>query len=404
MTKYLRCASGLLTLLICVSVQAQFYTVDFVNLNIDTLYKSKDPFAYRSDSVDFDAAMMVQARAKGTCSDFAERSPSSRFLIAKLGRKLTASNYCQKKIAKNEEKKFSVYAKKEANTGDFPSLNLTDSLFLELIKKRLNICMPLAYIHYTSAYGYRKDPFEKCSRFHDGIDMQVKQEFTYCMLPGRVVKVKYGNTGYGNHVIIEHGRLRTLYGHLEEIFVKEGTEIDAGTVIGLTGKSGRSTCYHLHLALHKLDSKGQWISVDPQPFIETLNGYINELGEKLRQLRGMDYPHPEEDKPLTIANLYGEIQRQGLKFPKIVLAQALLESGNLTSRLAREQNNLFGLRLRNGRYASFDHWSESVTAYRDWVQYKHRPKEDYYKFLSRIRYAADSYSYINKVKRILKGL
>ena len=97
MTKYLRCGSGLFTLLICVSVQAQFYTVSFVNPSIDTLYKSKDPFAHRSDSVDFDAAMMVQARAKGTCSDFAERSPSSRFLIAKLGRKLTASNYCQKK-------------------------------------------------------------------------------------------------------------------------------------------------------------------------------------------------------------------------------------------------------------------------------------------------------------------
>ena len=45
MTKYLRCASGLFTLLICVSVQAQFYTVSFVNPNIDTLYKSKDPYA-----------------------------------------------------------------------------------------------------------------------------------------------------------------------------------------------------------------------------------------------------------------------------------------------------------------------------------------------------------------------
>lgn len=403
MTKYLRCAFGLLTLLICASVQAQFYTVDFVNPNIDTLYKSKDPFAYRSDSMDFDAAMMVQARAKGTCSDFAERSPSSRFLIAKLGRKLTASNYCQKKIAKNAEKKFLRPFSKVPQTVDFPSLNLTDSLFLGLIRKRLNVCMPLDYIYYTSDYGYRKDPFEKCSRFHDGIDMRGKHELTYCMLPGRVVKVRYGNTGYGNHVIVEHGRLRTLYGHLEKVFVKEGMETDAGTIIGLTGKSGRSTGYHLHLALHKLDSKGQWVSVNPQPFIETLNDYINELGEKLRRLQGTDSPSPIETRPLTIDNLYDEIQRQGLKFPKIVLAQALLESSNLTSRLAREQNNLFGLRLRNGRYASFDHWSESVTAYRDWVQYKHRPKEDYYKFLSRIRYASCT-SYIYNVKRIVKGL
>jgi len=384
MTKYLRCASGLLTLLICVSVQAQFYTVDFVNPNIDTLYKSKDPFAHRSDSVDL--------------------SPSSRFLIAKLGRKLTASNYRPKKNAENAEKKFSRPASKESKMVGFPSLNLTDSLFLELIKKRLNVCMPLDYIHYTSTYGYRKDPFEKCSRFHDGIDMRGKHELTYCMLPGRVVKVRYSNTGYGNHVIIEHGRLRTLYGHLEEVYVKEGMETEAGTVIGLTGKSGKSTGYHLHLALHKLDSKGQWVSVNPQPFIETLNDYINELNEVLRKLQGKDALSSVAGRPLTIANLYDEIQRQGLKFPKIVLAQALLESGHFSSRLAQEQNNLFGLRLRNGSYASFGHWSESVAAYRDWVQYKHRPKEDYYQFLCRIRYAADGYTYINKVKRIVKGL
>ena len=333
MTKYLRCASGLLTLLICVSVQAQFYTVDFVNPNIDTLYKSKDPFAHRSDSVDL--------------------SPSSRFLIAKLGRKLTASNYRPKKNAENAEKKFSRPASKESKMVGFPSLNLTDSLFLELIKKRLNVCMPLDYIHYTSTYGYRKDPFEKCSRFHDGIDMRGKHELTYCMLPGRVVKVRYSNTGYGNHVIIEHGRLRTLYGHLEEVYVKEGMETEAGTVIGLTGKSGKSTGYHLHLALHKLDSKGQWVSVNPQPFIETLNDYINELNEVLRKLQGKDALSSVAGRPLTIANLYDEIQRQGLKFPKIVLAQALLESGHFSSRLAQEQNNLFGLRLRNGSYASF---------------------------------------------------
>lgn len=367
MTKYLRCASGLLTLLICVSVQAQFYTVSFVNPNIDTLYKSKDPYA-------------------------------------KLGRNPPDSNYGTKKSVENASENIPLQASKASKMLKFEPLTLTDSLFIELIKKRLNICLPLDYISYSSSYGYRKDPFERCRKFHDGIDMRCKHELAYCMLPGKVVKVKLSKTGYGNHVIVEHGRLRTLYGHLEEVYVREGTEIDAGTVFGLTGSSGRSTGYHLHLALHKLDGRGQWTSVNPQPFIETLNDYINELGEGLRRLQGIESPTPiKEAKPLTIANLYEEIRRQGLKFPKIVLAQALLESGNFSSRLAREQNNLFGLRLRNGSYASFDHWSESVTAYRDWVQYKHRPKEDYYVFLSRIRYATMK-GYIYKVKEIVRQL
>lgn len=90
------------------------------------------------------------------------------------------------------------------------------------------------------------------------------------------------------------------------------------------------------------------------------------------------------------------------QIPEIVLAQAILETGTFKSRLCREGNNLFGLRHSKGYY-TFNHWEESVIAYRDWVQYKHRDGEGYYTFLKRIGYASAK-DYIYKVRKIADRL
>lgn len=87
--------------------------------------------------------------------------------------------------------------------------------------------------------------------------------------------------------------------------------------------------------------------------------------------------------------------------PEIVYAQAVLETGYFKSDLCINGNNLFGLyNSRKKRYYTFDHWTESVEAYIDFVQYKYKPPNDYYQFLDNIEYAEDPY-YINKLKRIV---
>ena len=43
---------------------------------------------------------------------------------------------------------------------------------------------------------------------------------------------------------------------------------------------------------------------------------------------------------LTIPNLYTEIKRNGILYPKVVLAQAILETGWFTSPLCRDRHNL----------------------------------------------------------------
>lgn len=95
-----------------------------------------------------------------------------------------------------------------------------------------------------------------------------------------------------------------------------------------------------------------------------------------------------------------------VKHPKIVQAQAILETGNFTSEGCLVDNNLFGLYdSKRQKYYSFDHWISSVEAYVSMVQYKYKggndkPPNDYYKFLSDIGYAKDP-DYINKLKGIV---
>ena len=90
-----------------------------------------------------------------------------------------------------------------------------------------------------------------------------------------------------------------------------------------------------------------------------------------------------------------------VEYPNIVYAQAILETGHFKSKVYREYNNLFGLyNSRTKNYYKFDHWSESVIAYLDFIQNKYKPPNDYYKSLSDIGYAEDP-EYINKLKRIV---
>ncbi|HTF25519.1 MAG TPA: M23 family metallopeptidase [Candidatus Limnocylindria bacterium] len=54
----------------------------------------------------------------------------------------------------------------------------------------------------------------------------------------------------GNTVVVDHGLgIYTLYGHLSEIDAKVGDDLEAGTVLGKVGATGRVTGAHLHWGL-----------------------------------------------------------------------------------------------------------------------------------------------------------
>lgn len=106
---------------------------------------------------------------------------------------------------------------------------------------------------------------------------------------------------------------------------------------------------------------------------------------------------------LTIPNLYKEIIRNGILYPKIVLAQAILETGWFRSSVCRNKHNLFGLtNPRTGKYYEFNHWTESVRTYYTKVQYKYKGG-DYLLWLDKIGYAEDP-KYIIAVENVMRGL
>jgi len=104
---------------------------------------------------------------------------------------------------------------------------------------------------------------------------------------------------------------------------------------------------------------------------------------------------------LTIPNLYQEIIRNGIQHPRIVLAQAILETGWFRSPLCRNRHNLFGLtNPKTGKYNEFSHWTESVRAYYTKVQYKYKGG-NYLLWLQNIGYAEDP-RYVSEVIKVLK--
>lgn len=101
----------------------------------------------------------------------------------------------------------------------------------------------------TSEFGYRQNPTGAGSEGHTGLDMGVPLGTEVrAVKDGKVLFVRYKQTGYGYHVAIDHGGgMVTLYGHCSEILVTEGQTVTAGQVIARSGSTGRSTGPHLHL-------------------------------------------------------------------------------------------------------------------------------------------------------------
>ena len=121
-----------------------------------------------------------------------------------------------------------------------------------------------------------------------------------------------------------------------------------------------------------------------------------ELQKKTDDITKSENNLPE----LTIPNLYKEIIRNGILYPKIVLAQAILETGWFRSSVCLNKHNLFGLtNPRTGKYYEFNHWTESVRAYYTKVQYKYKGG-NYLLWLDKIGYAEDP-NYIMAIISIL---
>lgn len=97
-------------------------------------------------------------------------------------------------------------------------------------------------------FGRITQPFRS---YHPGLDIANHDGGAILAADsGTVVVSGWTNSGYGNHVIIDHGNgYQTLYGHLSVISVVSGQRVSRGSTIGQMGSTGRSTGTHLHFEI-----------------------------------------------------------------------------------------------------------------------------------------------------------
>lgn len=107
-------------------------------------------------------------------------------------------------------------------------------------------------IKYLSGFGMRIHPIHKIPKMHYGLDFTAnKGTIVRATGDGKIASIKKDRSGYGNHVIIDHGYgYETLYGHMDRMDVRVGQKVKKGEAIGIVGSTGTSTAPHLHYEVH----------------------------------------------------------------------------------------------------------------------------------------------------------
>lgn len=140
------------------------------------------------------------------------------------------------------------------------SKSLDEVLALSLEKEKLLEAIPAIQpvsnedlTRMASGYGWRTDPFTKARKFHYGMDFTAPRGTpVYATGNGTVTRADNNATGYGNHIVIDHGfGYESLYAHLYRYNVKRGEKVKRGDLIGFVGSTGRSEAPHLHYEVFK---------------------------------------------------------------------------------------------------------------------------------------------------------
>ncbi|HEX2944738.1 MAG TPA: peptidoglycan DD-metalloendopeptidase family protein [Clostridia bacterium] len=153
----------------------------------------------------------------------------------------------------------SVYSRTGLPVADLSAAEAKISSFMETVPT-----LWPAFGHITDEFGYRKDPFTRRTKYHEGIDIGSDYGNSIKAAAGGTVTFAQYTRGTGRTVIINHGRgISTVYGHASKILVKEGQKVSKGDVIARVGSSGRSTGPHLHFQVMLYGTP-----VNPLPYLD----------------------------------------------------------------------------------------------------------------------------------------
>ena len=128
-------------------------------------------------------------------------------------------------------------------------LNVVESALMRdrVQAKLLPTSQPVSVGYNASSFGWRFDPFNGRSTFHEGIDFAAPSGTPIAAAAGGVVVTAEYHQQFGNMLEVDHGNgIVSRYAHASRLLVRTGDIVRRGQHIAHVGSTGRSTGAHLH--------------------------------------------------------------------------------------------------------------------------------------------------------------
>jgi murein DD-endopeptidase MepM/ murein hydrolase activator NlpD len=203
-------------------------------------------------------------------SVFEEKNPYVKFSELDINKIIEAnsSRLSKDKIKVRDEKlKYSEFFKKMSKPDNKSDKNIPS------IQPVFNF--DIKYPVY--GYGKRIDQVYKSLIFHPGIDFAVPEgTAVFASADGKIEK-SGRKRGMGERIVINHGNgYKTVYAHLDKIFVNIGKSVKRGQKIGTVGMTGKTLIPHLH---YEIEFKGKpvnpvnyfFLDLDPQKLAQIIS-------------------------------------------------------------------------------------------------------------------------------------
>jgi len=171
---------------------------------------------------------------------------------------------------------------------------------------------PIQFARLSSRFGMRRHPVLGTMRAHKGVDYAAPTG-TPIMAAGNAKVVSAGwQRGYGNTVVLDHGRgYTTLYGHMSRTAkLRRGQQVQQGEVIGYVGATGLATGPHLHYEFRvngKHHDPLKHILPPPEPLkgdvLLAFNIQSTPTLEKMREIEDAIFaqlPHPKLEQAFAV--------------------------------------------------------------------------------------------------------
>jgi septal ring factor EnvC (AmiA/AmiB activator) len=137
-------------------------------------------------------------------------------------------------------------------TENFPQSFYSTKDLKSFVVLRGNLGWPVSGGSIIRKFGENKNEKLNTVTLNYGIDIKVSGDLSIKAVGDGFVSAIEWLPGYGSVIIVTHrDEYRTVYGHLDEIYIKEGDKISAGYVIGKVGESLEGYILHFEIWNHR---------------------------------------------------------------------------------------------------------------------------------------------------------